>query len=289
MSDQTLRERILSYQRNELTEHHVYRRLAALADTPHNRRILEDIAADELRHYHHWHRYTGQDVPPARVNVWCYYWISRILGLTFGIKLMEHGEAMAQDEYRHVRETIPEAPQIIAEEHDHEHALIGLLDEERLRYIGAIVLGLNDALVELTGGLAGLTLALQHTRLIALSGLIVGVAAALSMGASAYLSAKADAADKQPLRASLYTSTAYLLTVLLLIAPYLLLHNPYVCLVLTLGIAIAIIAAFNYYVAVARDASFRRQFVEMAGISLGVAALSFGVGFALRSLLGVEI
>jgi len=289
MADPTLHERILTYQRNELTEHHVYRRLATLTLTPHNQRILDDIAADELRHYRHWRRHTGQDVPPARFKIWRYYWISRLLGLTFGIKLMEHGEAMAQDEYRHVRESIPEAPRIIAEEHDHENALIALLDEERLRYIGAIVLGLNDALVELTGSLAGLTLALRHTRLIALSGLIVGIAAAFSMGASAYLSAKADAADKQPLRAAIYTSTAYLLTVLLLVVPYLLLRNPYLCLALTLGVAVAIVAAFNYYIAVARGASFRRQFFEMAGISLSVAALSFGVGFALRGLLGVEL
>ena len=41
-----------------------------------------------------------------------------------------------------------------------ESALLQLLDEEKLRYTGSIVLGLNDVLVELTGALAGLTLAL---------------------------------------------------------------------------------------------------------------------------------
>jgi len=53
-----------------------------------------------------------------------------------------------------------------------------LIEEKRLEYTGSIVLGLNDALVEMTGALAGLTLALQNTRLIALSGLVTGIAAA---------------------------------------------------------------------------------------------------------------
>jgi VIT1/CCC1 family predicted Fe2+/Mn2+ transporter len=97
-----------------------------------------------------------------------------------------------------------------------------LLDEELLRYAGSIVLGLNDALVELTGALAGFTLALQNTRLIALTGLITGVAAALSMAASEYLSTRSEGGGRSPLRASLYTGTAYIITVFLLILPYLL-------------------------------------------------------------------
>lgn len=60
----------------------------------------------------------------------------------------------------------------------------GLLDEERLRYTGSTVLGLNDALMELTGVLAGLTLALRDTKLIVLTGAITGIAAVLSMGVS---------------------------------------------------------------------------------------------------------
>ncbi|HPJ72903.1 MAG TPA: rubrerythrin family protein, partial [bacterium] len=39
---------------------------------------------------------------------------------------------------------------------------------------------------------------------------------------------------------------------------------------------------------VARDLPFLRRFLEMAGISLGVAAASFGVGYLVRALLGVD-
>jgi len=72
-----------------------------------------------------------------------------------------------------------------------------------------MVLGLNDALVELTGTLAGLTFALKNTRLIALSGLITGIAATLSMAASEYLSARTEQESSRALKSSLYTGGAY--------------------------------------------------------------------------------
>jgi hypothetical protein len=104
--------------------------------------------------------------------MWFYYLISRIFGYTFGIKLMERGEEDAQANYERLKGTIKEIEVFLQDENNHEHALIDMLDEESLRYAGSVVLGLNDALVELTGALAGLTLALQNTQLIALSGLI---------------------------------------------------------------------------------------------------------------------
>jgi len=284
-----LREQLLVYQKNEITEHHVYKRLAGTVKSPENRRVLEKIANDELRHYQSWRNYTQQDVKPDRLAIWKYYLISRIFGFTFGIKLMERGEEDAQDNYEQLRETIQEAEVIIRDEKEHENALIQLLDEERLRYVGSIVLGLNDALMELTGALAGLTLALQDTKLIALTGSITGIAAALSMGASEYLSTKSEETAKNPVRASIYTGSAYIVTVLVLILPYLILENFYVCLGCTLAAAVLIIAFFNYYISVAKDVPFRRRFLEMTGLSLGVAALSFLVGFIIRSFLGVDV
>jgi VIT1/CCC1 family predicted Fe2+/Mn2+ transporter len=202
---------------------------------------------------------------------------------------MEAGEEGAQESYGKLRGRIAEAQAIVQDEHDHEEALIDLLDEERLRYIGSIVLGLNDALVELTGALAGLTLALQNTRLIALTGSITGIAAALSMGASEYLSTKTEGDDRSPIKAAVYTGSAYVVTVLALILPYLILDNYYVALACTLAAAIAIITFFNYYIAVAKGVSFKTRFFEMTGLSLGVATLSFFLGFAMRAFLGVDV
>lgn len=280
---------LLGYQQNEITEHHIYGKLAGTLREPENRRILERIAADELRHYREWRTYTQRDVQPNRLRVWRYYWIGRIFGFTFAVKLMERGEENAHQNYGRLQDVIPQAAVIADEEEQHEQALLQMLDEERLRYTGSMVLGLSDALVELTGALAGLTLALQNTKLIAMTGSITGIAAALSMAASEYLSTKAEKAGKSPARASLYTGVAYLLTVLLLILPYLLLTNYYICLACSLTLAVLIIAGFNYYISVAKDEPFRRRFVEMAGLSLGVAAFSFLVGLLMRTFLGVEI
>ena len=278
-----------TFQRIEITEYHIYKRLAKSIKNPENRLIMEQIAEDELRHSEDWKKYTQQDIKPNMWDVWKYFLISRIFGFTFGIKLMERGEERAQENYGQLKGKIPNIEKWIHEEEVHEQKLLAMLDEERLRYAGSVVLGLNDALVELTGALAGLTLALQNVKLIALSGLITGIAASLSMAASEYLSTRSEETDKHPVRAAVYTGIAYIITVTLLVLPYLLIQNYIVDLVITLLVAVLIIAAFNYYISVAKDEPFRARFLEMAGLSLGVAAFSFIIGYFIRQWLGVEV
>ncbi|HEX3006252.1 MAG TPA: VIT1/CCC1 transporter family protein, partial [Bacteroidales bacterium] len=95
--------------------------------------------------------------------------------------------------------------------------------------------------------------------------------------------------DPTALKSATYTGIAYVLTVGLLIFPYLVFSNVFVCLFVTLAIAILIILFFNYYISVAKDLPFKRRFLEMAIISLGVSAITFGIGFLLRKFAGVEI
>ena len=285
----SLQKRLATIQRGEITGHHIYKRIATFLPDENNRRVIERLAASELGHYHIWKKYTQQDVSPNWPLVWLYGLVARVLGFTFAIKLMEQGEEKAQLAYAELARTIPEAAIILAEEEVHEQELLGMLDEERLHYIGSVVLGLNDALVELTGALAGLTLAFQNTQLIALSGLITGISASVSMAASEYLSTRSEQTDKNPVRAAIYTGLTYIITVALLILPYLILDNYLVCLAISLTTAVAIIAVFNYYIAVARDESFRRRFTEMAGVSLAVALFSFVIGYVIRQWLGVEV
>jgi VIT1/CCC1 family predicted Fe2+/Mn2+ transporter len=286
---ESVRKQVLAFQQTEITEHHIYRRLAKKVDSPENAKIIEQIAEDELRHYNSWKKYTNQDVEPRWFFVWFYYLISVLFGFTFGIKLMERGEENAQENYGNISNAIPEALNFQHEEDIHEEQLINMLDEERLRYAGSIVLGLNDALVELTGALAGLTLALQDVKLIALSGLITGIAASMSMAASEYLSTRSEDTSKQPVRAAIYTGIAYIITVALLVLPYLLFENYILDLIITLTVAVVIIAVFNYYISVAKGESFRARFVEMAGLSLGVALFSFVIGYFIRQWLGIEV
>ena len=282
------RKAVLQAQQNELTEHYICARLADAVGDEHNRQVLQQISQDELRHSEMLEAHTGTSMPPRMVTVWWLYLLARLLGYTFVIKLMEAGEDQARENYG-TFEAVPEAAELAREEHEHEQQLVAMLDEERLKYTGAVVRGLNDALVELTGALAGFTLAFGRPRVVAMAGLITGISASLPMAGSEYLGRKSEPDELSPGRAAFYTGLAYGLTVLVLIAPYLLFGSLYLCLGAMLASALLIIAFFNYYIAVAKEEPFGRRFLEMAFISLGIAALSFGIGALVRRCLPVEL
>jgi len=290
--DAALAKKVSGFQRDEITGCILYGKLSRVIKDANNAKVLADMAQAERQHYEFWKSLSGKDEAPYRGLVFFYYWCARTLGLTFALKLMEKGEKAAIDGYRAVAHLVPQAERIGREEEEHEDSLLAMLDEERLAYMGSIVLGLNDALVELTGTLAGLTFALRNGPLVAISGIITGIAAAFSMAASDYLASKADG-DPRAAKSALYTGVAYLVTVVLLVMPYLVLPRDgswiFVSLAITLAIAVAIIAAFNFYLAVAKDLNFKRRFGEMAGISLGVSAFSFGVGLVVRAVFGIDV
>jgi len=276
-------------QENEITEHHIYSKLSSFIKDEHNSKILQQIAQDELHHHDRLRKFTGTDKKPNTLKVFFYTFISILFGITFGIKLMERGEESSEKLYRRLGDKIEEFKRMANEEDKHEKELVEIIEEERLKFVGSMVLGLNDALVELTGTLAGLTFALKNTRLIALAGLITGIAASLSMAASEYLSARTEQDNARALKSSLYTGGAYIFTVAFLVLPYLVFSNYVVSLVFTIAAAIFIILVFNFYISVAKNLSFKERFFEMAGISLGVAVISFIIGYLIRLFLGVDV
>ena len=283
-------EIVLKMQQNELTESVIYEKIARFAKGDENRETLLRLAREERAHYEIWKKYTGVEMKPEKAKVLKFTLIARILGFTFAVKLMEKGEGNAQVEYGLLADEVAESVHIRQQEEEHEHALLAMLDEERLRYVGSMVLGLNDALVELTGSLAGFTFALQNTRLIALSGLIIGISATFSMASSEFLAARSEGRS-DAMKSCTYTGIAYLLTVVLLILPYLLLgSSQYVAaLICMLVTVVLIIAGFTFYTSVAQDQPFKSRFLEMALISIGVALVSFVVGVLAKNLLGVEV
>ena len=257
---------IRAFQQNEVTEAEVYRRIARRTKDAGNRDTLLRIADEEAKHAAIWQRYTGEEMRPQAGKVRRYALIALVFGFTFAVKLMEKGETKAQISYEE------------------------LAREERLSYVGSMVLGMNDAMVEMTGTLAGLTLAMQNTRLIALSGLITGIAATLSMASSEYLSSKSEGRE-DAFKSATYTGIAYLVTVALLILPYLLFDEAHYlwAMATMIVIVLLILVVFNYYISVAQDLPFKKRFGQMAGISLGVAALSFVIGILVKQFLGVDI
>lgn len=277
-------------QQNELTESVIYEKIAAFAGGEENKQTLLRLSREEKAHYEIWKSYTGETLKPEKAKVLKYTLMARVFGFTFAVKLMEKGESGAQETYALLAKEVAESAAIRQQEEEHENALLAMLDEERLHYVGSMVLGLNDALVELTGSLAGFVFALQNCRLIALSGLIVGISATFSMASSEFLSARSEGRN-DALKSCTYTGIAYLVTVALLVAPYLLFGpTQYIpALICMLLVVVLIIAGFTYYTSVAQDQPFKRRFWEMACISIGVAVMSFVVGILAKNLLGVDI
>ncbi|WGS65830.1 VIT1/CCC1 transporter family protein [Marinitoga aeolica] len=286
--DENIKNQLIAFQKNEITEYHVYKKLAKRIKGK-NGKVLEEISKDEFKHYNIMKKYTEKDVQPNNFLVFWYVLLSYIFGLTFALNAMEKGEEKAQANYEEIKNYVPEFEEIIKDENEHEKKLLGLIDEEKINYISSMVLGLNDALVELTGTLAGLTFAFQNSRLVALSGLITGIAASFSMAASEYLSQRAEKNATNPLKASIYTGIAYIITVVLLVVPYFIFSNPMISLIFTIINAIIVIIFFSFFVSVVQEKTFKHYFFEMLTISFGVMIISFVIGLIARQFFHIEI
>ena len=281
---------LLKSQRDEETDCLIYDFMSKKEKDPKNKKILAKMATDERDHAKMWKSLTKKDVNPNLKLVYWYKFLTIIMGFTFVLKLIQSGETTASSKYADIIDEVPEAKKASEDELRHEYELIEMLDEERLQYVGAMVLGLNDALVELTGTIAGLSFALMNTRIVALSGIITGISATLSMAASNYLAERAEN-NPNAMKSSVYTGVAYLITVALLVLPYLIFPEDMWlgALVTMLITVIFIILFFNYYISVAKDLPFMKRFLEMAGISLSVAAISFVIGTLVKKFLGIDL
>jgi VIT1/CCC1 family predicted Fe2+/Mn2+ transporter len=279
-----------AFQQDELNSAAIYAHFAHCDKDKKNCKILHQIANDEAHHASVWKKYTGKNMRPNMFKVWWFRILTYLLGYTFVIKLLELHEYEGIKGLEELKKEVPEVEDIINDEKKHEKQLIEMLDEERLNYIGAMVLGLNDALVELTGAIAGLTFVLMNTTLIAMSGVITGIAATLSMAASNYLAERADG-NPNALKASFYTGIAYLITVVCLVMPYLLFPNDMFlwALICMIAIVVLLVFVFNFYIATVRSEPFLPKFIEMSAISLSVALISFLIGLVAKTFFGIDI
>ncbi|MBC7327940.1 VIT1/CCC1 transporter family protein [bacterium] len=283
---QEYKRQLLSFQVNELTERFIYRKLAEIDKT--NSELFLKLSEDELRHYRIWRRYTEEDVAVDKWKLFKVIFLAKLFGVTFATKLMERGENRAKWVYQGMAPFIPEASTIQEEEEEHEAELLKSIDEEKLKYIDSMVLGLNDALVELLGTLAGLALALRQTKIIGLAGSVTGIAAALSMMSSEYLSKKTEKTTN-PLRASIYTGIAYFITLLFLVFPFFIFQSWHISLMVSLADSMLLLFLFTFFLSVVEEVSLKHRFREMLVISLGVAGLSFLLGYLLKLVFNVEV
>jgi VIT1/CCC1 family predicted Fe2+/Mn2+ transporter len=285
--------------REELFAHRLYTALAQRFPEGESRRMMSELARQERTHVDFWLSVTGESERSLRVPRLKYALLvlaSRFLGPAFTIRWLERGEDRAIASYKELLtdgalsgEQADAVRKMLAEEEEHEQLLEQGIEDERRLYLGAAVLGLNDALVELTGGLTGLVSSIRDTKLIAFASLVVGVAAAMSMAASNFLSVDiGEASELKPGKAAAYTGTAYIFVVIALVLPFFLLSDRHVALAISWAAAVLVIAAFSYYSSVMQGARFLRRFATMLALGMGVAVISFFIGRALGAMIGIE-
>jgi VIT1/CCC1 family predicted Fe2+/Mn2+ transporter len=283
-------QKALKQQQSEINDHTIYKALASYQENEKNREVFEKIAKDEKAHYEFWVRITNQHIEAQKLVVWWYIILVKIFGTSFALKSLEKRESGAEEFYKELFEIYPESKKIYKQEVEHEFELIDMLNDKKLLYAGAIVLGMNDALVELTGTLSGIALAFDKSLTVGLTGLIMGIAASLSMAGSAYFEAKENPSeDINPLVYSLYTGVSYILTTTILVVPFFIFEVMSYSLIMMFISAFLAIISYNFYISVAKDLSFSKRVIQMSAITFGVALISFGIGYVVKYYFGIEI
>jgi VIT1/CCC1 family predicted Fe2+/Mn2+ transporter len=284
---------IEKFAQDELKDFIIYSELKKMVKDKKTKNILKKLANQEFSHYKFWSRLSNKKhYSVSKIEVLFFKLMMLIFGLTFTLKLLENHEKDVIKRYKEYLKRVKgsekiELEKIIKEEEFHEASLINMIREERVIYLGASILGLNDSLVEITGVLAGLTAALQNSFIVAISALITGIAASMSMAASSYLQAKAE--NKNPKKAAYYTGISYISVVLFLVLPYFLLSNVYLALLFSIVIAISIVSFTSFYIAVLFEREYKKELMEMFTLSLGIALITFIIGILARTFLKIEI
>ncbi len=283
-------KKALKQQQNEINDYALYKALAHREKNPHNKEVYEKIASEEKSHYEFWEKITGKQLKANRFLINLYMFLASLLGTSFALKLAEKREKGAEAFYKSLFDSYPQAREIYAQEMTHEKELIDLLNDKKLLYAGAIVLGMNDALVELTGTLSGIAFAFDKSIIVGITGVIMGIAASMSMAGSSYLEAKESPVGAiSPAVYAAYTGISYILTTFLLVLPFFIIPSINLALASMFVAALIAIVLYNFYISVAKEQSFYRRTAQMLVITFGVALISFAIGYGVHHYLGIQI
>ncbi len=278
---------------DEYADHQLYKELAAREKDPGNKQALAKLAEHEYEHYLFWKKFTPDYQPVLNPFFLVgFRLMRRVCGLTFTVKFLERHEHATIQEYRGVLtglsgEDKARLEKIIADENEHEKFFIGQIQEAVIKYIGFIALGLADAIVEITGVHAGFLGVTNSTLFAGVSGLIVGISAAISMASAAYLQAKQDT-QRSAWKSAVITGISYILSVIMLAIPYFFTHNMTYAFVVSIMVGMSLIAFLTFYSSIVFDRRFWREFLETVGLMLATAAITFVLGGYLGRVFGLQ-
>ncbi len=291
--NKNMKEKIVKFFKDEYQDYLVYKKLAKM--DKENRKILEKLAGREYQHYKFWKKFLKNKVEVKISNLYFYFLIllKLICGIQFLIKFLERNEKRIINEYKEFLRKLKgkdkeKLKKIIKDEELHENFLLSKLNDNFLKYSGFIVLGLADAIIEISGvhtGFLGLT---SSTLIAGLAGLIVGFSASLSMVTAAYFQAKQNL-EIDPRRAGILTGISYMLSVILLAIPYFLTSNMLIAYLFSITLAILMIACFNFYSSIVFEKSFLKEFIENVILIFTITFLSFLFGEFLSKYFKIQI
>ena len=285
---------------DEYADHQLYKELAGREKDRGNREALVKLADHEYEHYLFWKKFLPEYQPALNPFFLAgFRLMRRVCGLTFTVKFLERHERATIEEYKDVVSGLSggdkaRLEKIIAEEDEHEKFFISQIQETIIKYIGSVALGLADAIVEITGVHAGFLGVTNSTLFAGISGLIVGISAAISMSSAAYLQAKQDpsmrgsSGRRLAWKSAVITGISYILSVVMLAIPYFLTHNMIYAFMFSVMAGMSLIAFLSFYSAVVFDRRFWREFLETVGLMLATAAITFVLGAFLGNVFGLQ-
>jgi VIT1/CCC1 family predicted Fe2+/Mn2+ transporter len=167
---------------------------------------------------------------------------------------------------------------MVEDERDHEKAFAMKVESSAVRYISFVVLGLADALVEISGIHAGWLGLFEKTEIAGLAGVIAGGAASLAMASAAFAQAKQGFQGSARLSA-IYTGVSYFITAIILATPYFLTSSMLLALATSLTLAVVILAITTWYSIVISQKAFLKDFVEILSILFATTIIVFLLGY----------
>ena len=281
---------------DEWSDFTLYDRLAktVAADSPFAG-VLKTLSTTEHGHYEFWKKYVPDEQPKlAKLKLYWILFLRRFFGLTFATRYLDRHEASVVVEYRGLAQLIPDSDRaafdaMVADEKEHERAFAMKVESSAVRYISFVVLGLADALVEISGIHAGWLGLFDKTEIAGLAGVIAGGAASLAMASAAFAQAKQGFQGSARLSA-VYTGVSYFVTAVILATPYFLTANMLLALFTSLSLAVVLLAISTWYSIVIQQKFFLRDFVEILAILFATTVVVFALGaFVSAEFPGIKV
>src|SRR5579875_872713 len=284
----------IKYYEDEYVDHTVYFKLASYEKRSERKEVLNKLAQQEKAHMEFWAKQLKGKIylrSSLKLKIYFIVLLRYLFGLTFAIKFLERNEKKVISEYKKALNVFDgtnkqELEEIIKDEIEHESYWISQIKENSVTYIGFIVLGLADAIVEITGVHAGFLGVTTSTVVAGIAGLVVGVSASIAMAAAAYLQAKQGEIGN-PRISAIYTGISYILAAAALATPYFLTHIMWVAFLASLLVALSLLAYFNFYSAVLSEREFSRDYLVNSALVLVTAFISFFFGEFLGQYFGI--